>query len=133
MQTLPEIKVRSLYHDANRPYKFELLESVTVTLSNGAAVTIPAGYITDFRSAPKNRLSRAIVNAVVNQVGNHNLAVLVHDWLYDNRLYSREFADREMAIFLLQIGCSMEKTVAMYYACQFWGQKWWDSDSIPAL
>lgn len=123
----PEIDVRSLYTDKKKPWRFVLLKSVTVVLSNGDYITIPRGYVTDFASVPRG------LRGIVSTVGNHKLAVLIHDWLYDKRLYTRKFADEEMARWLKDIGCSDAKTYAMYYAVVIRGQKWWDRDTMTII
>lgn len=118
---LPEIYCRSLYAEADRPWRFELTKAVTITLSSGVTVTIPVWYKTDFATVPRS------FRGIIWGAGNHNLAVLIHDWLYDNRIGTRKSADKEMLHWLLKSGCSKVKAYTMYFACRVGGKKWWDS------
>ena len=125
---LPNLDVRSCYRDSDKPWKFELLHDVKITLSNGETTTIPKGFKSDFATVPR------LLRGIVWGAGNHNLATLIHDWLYDNQ-YSitgghdwkrdRDFADKEMLYWLLKSGCSKVKAYTMYYACRIGGKKWW--------
>ena len=123
----PEIFVKSLYTSKDKPWRFELLRDVYVVLSDGRTIVIPVGYKTDFASVPR------MLRGIVQPGGNHNLATLIHDWLYDNQLYSRKFADQEMLYWLKMIGCSKIKAYTMYYAVRLGGRSWWNSPSKQAL
>jgi hypothetical protein len=123
----PEIHGRSLYDQDDRPHRWELTREVKWNLSNGDEITIPSGYTTDFASVP--RMFRGIVWGT----GKHNLAVLIHDWLYDNQLYSRKFADDEMLFWIKARGCTKIKAYTMYWICRLGGGKWWERESKPYL
>jgi hypothetical protein len=116
----PIIDGRSLYYQDDRPHRWMLLKDVVWELTNGDTITIPAGYTTDFASVPR------VFRGFVWGTGRQNLAVLIHDWLYDNRIGTRLAADREMLYWLLKAGCSTLKAYAMYYACRIGGKSWWD-------
>ena len=65
------------FHD--RPLKekpFELLEEFEFYYHK-ILITIPAGYCTDFASIPR------FFHRVLNPVGPHGKAAVVHDWLCD--------------------------------------------------
>jgi hypothetical protein len=126
-QQFPEIHCRSLYTDKQKPWRFELLQDVRVQLSNGCWLIIPAGYITDFASVPR------IFRGIVQPGGNHNLATLIHDWLYDTQLGTRKQADEEMLHWLMKAGCSKAKAYTMYLAVRIGGRSWWKKDSKPKL
>lgn len=128
LSQFPEIRCRSLYTDKDKPWRWELEEPVMVTLSSGKTIIIPAGYKTDFASVPR------LLRGIVQPGGNHNLATLVHDWLYDTQ-YSitgkkdwkkdRLFADNEMLYWLEKCGVSWIKRQTMYYAVRVGGKNWW--------
>lgn len=130
MEQLPKLYTESLYTDKEKPWRHELTQEVRVNLSNGESITIPAGFRTDFATVPR------LLRGIVWGSGNHNLATLIHDWLYDNQ-YSisggldwkrdRDFADKEMLHWLERSGCSKVKRYAMYYACRIGGRSWWKS------
>lgn len=122
------IDCRSLYTDKQKPWRFQLLADVKVRLSNGDNITIPVGYITDFASVPRT------FRGIVWGAGNHNLATLIHDYLYDTQhsiscgldwKRDRKFADREMLFWLLEAECSKIKAYTMYYAVRIGGKSWW--------
>ena len=77
---------------------FEVVEPVTVELSDGKILTIPQFYVTDFASVPRFMWS------LIPPIGKYNRACLVHDYLYDTQYRQKElgtynarkFADREM-------------------------------------
>lgn len=116
---LPEIYCKSLYKDVFKPHRFEITQEIEVVLTNGEKLIIPIGYKTDFASVPRT------LWGIIQTSGRHNLATVIHDWLYDNRLYNRKFADKEMLYWLLISGCSKVKAYTMYYACRIGGKKWW--------
>lgn len=128
MDILPDILGRSEYQDKSKPWRWVLLAPVEVILSNGDLIAIPAGYRTDFASVPR------LLRGIVATAGNHNLAVLIHDWLYDNRYTvtngkdwkeDRLFADREMLHWLRRCGVSNIKAYTMYYAVRIGARSWW--------
>lgn len=56
---------------------FELLEDVFFKSPDGYEITVPKGYRTDFASVPR------FFHRVVNPMGRHGKAAIVHDWLCD--------------------------------------------------
>lgn len=77
-----------------RPNVFWLLADLELTLSTGQAITIPAGFRTDFASVP------GIAQGVFRSVGDHNLADMLHDYLYTSHIMSRAEADQEFLIYM---------------------------------
>lgn len=120
---LPDIHTLSLYTDKKKPWLHMITKEVPVTLTDGDSITIPAGYKTDFASVPR------IFRGIIWGSGNHNLATLIHDWLYDNQVGTRLAADKEMLYWLKASGCSKIKAYTMYYACRIGGRSWWNSPS----
>ena len=125
---------------------FGLGKEYSFILSTGHLIVIPEGFITDFRSAPNPAdkktvsgkilawIAQRIVETFVAQIGKHNKATLIHDYLYVEQ-YSitggldwkrdRKFADKEMLYWLIQSGCSKIKSYTMYYAVRIGGRSWW--------
>jgi hypothetical protein len=126
--SFPKIIGRSLYTDPEKPHRFMLEQAVEVTLTNGERIIIPVGFVTDFASVPR------LLRGIVQPAGNHNLATLIHDYLYDQR-YSitnkadwkkdRLFADQEMLHWLKIAGASWIKCQLMYLAVRIGGKSWW--------
>ena len=67
-----------------------LLKDVKVTLSNGKEINIPKGFEWDLASVPQ------IVQSIIRDDGDDDIAYLIHDFLYVNKLTTRVFADKEM-------------------------------------
>lgn len=124
---LPRIYGESLYQDLEKPWRWQLTQAVTIFLSNGYELTIPAGYITDFATVPR------LLRGVVATQGNHTLAALIHDWLYDTKYdgdlgnwkRDRKFADMEMLMWMEHCDSSKIKRYTIYTAVRVGGRKWW--------
>ena len=67
-----------------------LLKEVRVTLSNGKEINIPKGFEWDLASVPQ------IVQSIIRDDGDDDIAYLIHDFLYVNKLTTRVFSDKEM-------------------------------------
>ena len=80
--------------EGERPQTFWLTADLAITLSTGQRVIIPAGFRTDFASVP------GILLWLFRAIGDHNLADVLHDWLYTNHMMSRAEADREFLIYM---------------------------------
>lgn len=76
---------------------FWLTEPLTVILSTGQTITIPEGFSTDFASVPK------FLWGIFPPIGDHNLADVIHDYLYTTNLVSRHHADAEFYYWLGQL------------------------------
>lgn len=77
---------------SRKGFWIRVLKPITVELSTGNVITIPAGYVYDGKSAP-GRLW-----GLLPPVGDFDLAVLIHDYIYTERPYNMTLkqADREM-------------------------------------
>jgi hypothetical protein len=109
---LPEIVYKSLYTAAQAHYK-ELYKPFTVTLSTGALVTIPKGFVTDLATVPR------IFWGIVATHGRHDLACIVHDYLLTQG-WDRKAADRELLYFLKCAHVSRLKRSLMYGAVRLY-------------
>ena len=70
--------------------RYKLEKEIKVKLSNKEIITIPKGFIYDLSSSPR------ILWTILPPDGDFAIAALIHDFLYENRLFSREFCDKEM-------------------------------------
>lgn len=108
------------YNTVNR---YVLLNDVTVQLSNGETIVIPKGYEWDLSSVPR------IFWSICAPDGDFELASLIHDYLYENKL-GKEFADKEMLIWSLNL-YGNQKYISVkkidcyirYYAVKCFGNK----------
>lgn len=83
------IKLSRVY-GSNKVNRYRLEENIAVQLSNGAVLNIPKGYEWDLSSVPR------LFWIALAPDGDFQLAALIHDYLYENALFSRKFADAEM-------------------------------------
>lgn len=101
-QEIKEIKLKYVLGRRTNKLLFdnswELLENLTIELSNGNAVTIPKGFKTDFSSIPEP------LWGIMKPFGDFLIAPIVHDWMYRTDYLveklgwskARLFADKEM-------------------------------------
>lgn len=83
------IKMKRVYGN-NSINNYELLENVSFELSNGKGIIIPKGYKWDLSSVPR------FLWWLLPPDGDFQIGALIHDFLYENKLTSRKFADQEM-------------------------------------
>lgn len=83
------IKMQRVYGN-NSINNYELLEDVYFKLSNGFVIRIPKGYKWDLSSVPR------FLWWLLPPDGDFQIGALIHDFLYENKLTSRKFADKEM-------------------------------------
>tara|TARA_R110002020_G_scaffold434252_1_gene644376 strand:- start:761 stop:1174 length:414 start_codon:yes stop_codon:yes gene_type:complete len=67
-----------------------LLQDICIKLSNGDIITIPKWFRWDLASVPQ------IFQNIVRESGDDDIAYLIHDYLYKNKIYTRKFSDDEM-------------------------------------
>ena len=124
---MPEIYVRYCWEDI-RADRFELQQPLHFLLTGNRVVIVPAGYKTDFASVPPH------LWGVFPSIGRHNHAAVIHDWLYDNRVFEDEmgayqarlFADREFLRIANQMGPKHRlRHYAMYQAIRWFGASAW--------
>ena len=103
----------------------ELTEDISVTLSNGDYITIPAGFMTDGRSTPK------FLRGILPQFDEYILCYLIHDYLYVvdylwNKLgthKAQEFADNEMLLWQNKFEMKPITSYSCYYAVRIFGRR----------
>ena len=127
MDELPEIIVRYCWEDPKAD-RFEIRCPMPYRLSNGQLVVVPYGYRTDFASVPP------ILWGFIPSIGRHNHAAVLHDYLYDNRLFEAEmgeyqarlFADREfLRLANLMAPHHQVRHYIMYRFVRWFGRSWW--------
>lgn len=72
----------------NKYYK--LLKALDIKLRDGTLINIPVGFEWDLSSVPR------FLWSIFPPDGDFELAALIHDYLYRNKIKSRKFADEEM-------------------------------------
>lgn len=106
--------IKAIIDSSGKKTKFTLIDPVEIH-----GFWIPAGYKTDFATVPKAFWS------IIPPIGRSNRAALLHDYLYDNRIGSRIFADQLFKKILLEDGVGKLKAEIMYLGVRIGGRKWW--------
>lgn len=75
--------------------RFAINEDLDVVLIDGTKLTVPKGTISNGASVPK------LLRGIYSNIGLYTLPSVLHDYLYENHIYSRKFADRQ---FLVDMG-----------------------------
>jgi hypothetical protein len=119
------IRVSRVY-GSNKVNTYRLLNDLEIHLSNGDTITIPRGYVWDLSSVPR------FLWFAFAPDGDFQIAALIHDYLYEHKLYTRYFADREMFIWSIIVngtrGVSFRNfdNLARFYAVRLFGWYVWN-------
>lgn len=90
-------------HGKNSVPTYRLLKPLYFELSNGEHLTIPGGFIWDLSSVPR------IFWTLFAPDGDFEIASIIHDFLYQNKLYTRAFADTEMYLWSVVLSGTKNK------------------------
>jgi hypothetical protein len=113
------IQLSFIYSYSSRKY-WRLTQPISIRLSNGQEIEIPAGFKTDLSSVPKCLWS------IAPPFGDFLLAAIIHDYLYTNNIGTRKAADEEMMIWSERINSNHLDNIIRYYAVRAFGQSWWN-------
>lgn len=100
---------------------WELTRPVIYETHEHDLITVPDGFITDLASVP--RLARPVVSVH----GDHSMAAVVHDYLYQNRIGTRAWADMVFRQALQDVGVGTIKRYSMWAAVRVGGWLYWNS------
>lgn len=109
-------------------YKWILLESIDVVLSNGEAITVPDGLKTDLSSSPR------LLWGIFPPYGDFLLAAIVHDYLYIYKFKANElgnyqaqkFADKQMLYLSNIYSKNKVGNYLRYLAVRLFGHRVWN-------
>ena len=82
----------------------------------GQSISVPAGYITDFASVPRNP---AIIFSIFGDIASE--AAVVHDYLYSTKLFARKICDEILREAALTSGCPHWKAMGLYLGVRIGG------------
>jgi len=82
-------------------------------------IRVPMGFITDFASIPQ------ILWIIERPTGLHGKAAVLHDWLYQNGLYTRKVCDMIFREAMEVSGVEPWRREAMYYAVRTFSSKYY--------
>ena len=100
-------------------YKFELLAEFEYHVGDypsNDVIRIPAGTVTDLASVPR------ILWAIFPPHGRYAKAAIIHDYLYDQAVGSKAFADTTFYEAMGVLGVPKWRRVAMYWAVRLFGR-----------
>lgn len=83
-------------------------------------IVVPKGFTTDFASVPWP------ASMLIPMSGQHNMAAVVHDYLYSTQERSRKESDDIFLEALTVLGVSLVKRRIMYRAVRLWGWVPWN-------
>lgn len=100
--------------------RFKTLEHLDHQLINGRQLFVPRGTVSNGASVPR------LLWWIYPPYGTYTYPAVIHDFLYENNLYTREFADRQ---FLIDMGrCNTNKFTKwlFYYIVRIFGSLNWN-------
>lgn len=98
---------------------WRLVKPLMYVTNEGEAITVPAGFICDLASIPPIARPLFPVN------GDWTEAAVIHDWLYDGKIGSRERADEIFLEAMEDLGVSWWRRRIMYRAVRLGGWLYW--------
>jgi hypothetical protein len=96
--------------------RFKIKVPIKHTLSNGVEIIVPINYISNGASVPK------LLRGIYSQQGVYVMPSIIHDYLYDNKLYSREFADKQFLLDMGKTNTSQFTKWLFYYIIRIFGK-----------
>lgn len=119
MSRFTEKLVVSLESDGKHWVLEAEFEYYTDILGERVYIKVPAGFETDFASIPK------IFHSFIEDRDKYNKASVVHDWLYNSKIYDRKTADRIFLEAMLVLGINKVKAYFFYYTVRLFGWIFW--------
>lgn len=82
--------------------------------------TIPKGFVTNYGSVPQ------ILQSFIPASGKATYAYVLHDWLYETGILSKDEADKLLRDLVIELGLSKIKAYSIYYGLKIGGFKAWN-------
>lgn len=95
---------------------FTTIRDIEVILTNGDIIKIKKGYETDLASVPR------FLWSIIPPFGEYTFAAIIHDYMYDNGLYSKSFADKEFLYIMRASRVMLLKRSLMYGSVIIFGR-----------
>jgi hypothetical protein len=115
-------------YGSNNINQYMLLVCVEIALSNGKVIKIPNGYVWDLASVPR------LLWGICPPDSDAELAFLIHDYLYENRIGTRKWADKEMLKWSIATNGTNNWSIRnidnyiRYWAVRLGGRKAWNTN-----
>jgi hypothetical protein len=100
-------------------YQWQLLTEFDYhvgTFPSATVIRIPAGTVTDLASVPR------LLWAIFPPHGRYAKAAIVHDYLYDQAIWSKPCADQVFLEAMEVLGVPRWRRVLMYWAVRLFGR-----------
>lgn len=95
--------------------RFAIDEDLDVMLIDCSKLTVPKGTISNGASVPK------IFRGIYSNNGTYTLPSVLHDYLYENNLYNRKFADKQFLIDMGKTNTNWFTKWLFYYVVRIFG------------
>lgn len=103
--------------------RFKIKAAIKHTLIDGEEIIIPIDYISNGASIPK------LLRGIYSQQGVYVMPSIIHDYLYDNQIYSREFADRQFLLDMDKTNTNKSTKWVFYWTVRIFGKNNWKKSS----
>ena len=101
-----------------------VLESIVVWLdTEDNIVTVPKGFVCDLASIPW------FTGFMLNALGRHQRAAVLHDWLYRNRVRSKGYCDKQFNDAMKYDGVKLWRRAAIIAGLKIGGRISWHTKS----
>jgi len=100
--------------------RFKIKVAIKHTLINGEEIIVPIDFISNGASVPK------LLRGLFSQQGTYLMPSIIHDYLYDNQLYSREFADKQFLLDMSKVNTNKVTKWLFYYIVRIFGKTNWN-------
>ncbi|HGA8806982.1 TPA: DUF1353 domain-containing protein [Salmonella enterica subsp. enterica serovar Saintpaul] len=99
-------------------YRWRVYEPFEFYLSddNSDVISVPAGFVTDLATVPR------IFWTLLPPDGKYAKAAIIHDYLYDNALRTKQEADKIFLDGMTVLGVPKWKRAIMYQAVRLFGR-----------
>ncbi|EMW9885841.1 DUF1353 domain-containing protein [Salmonella enterica] len=100
----------------HEPFAFYLSDD------NSDVISVPAGFVTDLATIPR------IFWTLLPPDGKYAKAAIIHDYLYDNALRTKQEADLIFLDGMVVLGVPKWKRVIMYWAVRWFGRGMYEKE-----
>lgn len=100
--------------------RFKTLEHLDHQLINGRQLYVPKGTVSNGASVPR------LLWVIYSPYGTYTYPAVIHDFLYENNLYTREFADRQFLIDMGRTNTNKFTKWLFYYIVRIFGGLNWN-------
>ncbi|ECD6764596.1 DUF1353 domain-containing protein [Salmonella enterica subsp. enterica serovar Newport] len=100
----------------HEPFAFYLSDD------NSDVISVPAGFVTDLATIPR------IFWTLLPPDGKYAKAAIIHDYLYDNALRTKQEADLIFLDGMVVLGVPKWKRVIMYWSVRLFGRGMYEKE-----